>query len=132
MKLLKAVDQLVTEELLQQVTGKLIYVPVNKHYVIYEDDIKKVELNDTEPNVKEENAWFAGEVGGYRKSCILYDYYNDVYLDNPIEEFSIICVDEIEYVLGLCELFEITREEYDELASKCSNNEGYDPNQSGV
>lgn len=106
MTTLKAIDQAVTEELVSSLVQKFIHVPLNTH--------KNPETGETV------NAWFAGQVAGYEKAVLNFDFLEGKYRDEPLTYFNILLNDGMGYVLSneQSEIEEITKEQFTEMLTE--------------
>jgi uncharacterized lipoprotein YmbA len=103
---IKALDQELTEELVASMVKRYIHVPTNIH--------KNAE------NDEEANAWFAGQVAGFEKAILHFDYLKGEYRDEPVTFFNILLCDGMGYVLSneSCEINEITKEDFDAMVQQ--------------
>lgn len=104
---IKSADQSLTEEMLKSVVGKFVHIPQNLHTHRNEFDDKEEEFN----------AWFAGQVGGYEKAYISYDYEKDEFYPETKVCFHLLMTDGTGYVLSedKLEILEITEEEFEQM-----------------
>lgn len=104
----KTVDQEITEELVSSLVKKYIHVPTNIH--------KNAQSEEEE----EANAWFAGEVAGFEKAVLHFDYMKGEFREEPITFYNILLSDGMGYVLSndTCEINEITKEEFDKMVQE--------------
>jgi hypothetical protein len=107
--MLKNKDQVLTEELLVSIVGKLIHVPQNVHkrtnYITGEE--------------MEFNIWFAGQVVGYSKNVLNYDFMTDQITEKSDISFSLLLSDGRGYVItDDCEIEEISQEDFLALVEK--------------
>ncbi|MGM7682833.1 hypothetical protein ACSVDA_11835 [Cytobacillus sp. Hm23] len=111
--LIKDSNMILTEELVKSFVGKIIHVPVNKHLVKQATDSGEIEESEV-------NAWFAGEVAGYEKAYIKFDYERGKFLEKEKVYFNILLTDGIGYQLAVhdSEIMEITEEEWKKLITK--------------
>ncbi len=104
MKIIKKENEPLTETLLKDLIGKYIYAPTNEHltYDPMEKDYVIV------------NAWFAGKIAGYEKSCFAYNYKTDEFFEKPKTIFKILLCDGMAYVISEEKslLKELTEKEY--------------------
>lgn len=108
---IKAFDQPVTEELIQGMIGRLVHAPTNKHVI----------NNPMENNQEEEvNAWFAGQVAGYEKAYIQFDYEKNEMLEEPQLHYNLLLTDGMGYLISQkeAEIFEITDTEWESLLAE--------------
>lgn len=111
MVIVKTVDQPITEDLVESLIGEYVHCPVNIH------TIRKAGQDE----VVKENAWFGGQVAGYEKAVLKFDYLSGEFLDEPKEFFNILMTDGLGYVLspdGDVELRIITKEEFIKLVAE--------------
>lgn len=106
-KIVKSVEQELTEEMLKSIVGKFVRIPKNIHTQKDEFFGKDEELN----------AWFAGMVGGYEKAYVSYDYENDEFYPETKIDYHLLMTDGTGYVLSNNELeiLEITEEEFKQM-----------------
>jgi hypothetical protein len=102
--LVKSLDQEVTEEMLESLLGKIVYVPQNEHLT----------LDPSEEEFKTVNVWFAGVVAGYEKAIIKFDLAQNTFMDEPTVRYSLFLTDGVSYILSKtkCEIVELTRDEF--------------------
>lgn len=107
MTVLKELHEALTEELVASLVKKYIEVPVNKH---------------TNPDSPEEtvNAWFAGQVAGFEKAELHFDYMKNEYREEPAVFYNILLTDGMGYVLSkdACEIRELTKEAFQEMVAQ--------------
>lgn len=106
MTTLKACEQAITEELVSLLVHKYVHVPINTH---------------TNPETEETvNAWFAGQVAGYEKAVLHYDFLERRYRDEPLTYYNILLNDGMGYVLSneQCEIKEITQEQFTDMLAE--------------
>lgn len=103
---IKTVDQQITEELVASMVRKYIHVPTNTH--------------TNGDGGEEVNAWFAGQVAGFEKAVLHFDYLKSEYRDEPATFYNILLSDGMGYVLSndACEILEITKEEFDTMVQQ--------------
>jgi hypothetical protein len=108
-EILKQVGETATEEFIGSLVGKYVHVPTNKQLVQGE-------------NGKEEivNGWFAGQVAGYEKAAIGFDFPQSQFLETPLVLFSVILTDGASYMLEPVQsaIVELTNEEFTELIAE--------------
>lgn len=111
-RIIKPLGETTDEQFLTSLLGKLIHVPTNKHIV----------PNHLEGGKEEEiNGWFAGQVAGYEKAVIAYDYENDEFIQGgPHTLFNVLLTGGQGYLLHLTnsEIVELTDQEFDELVAE--------------
>ncbi|MGA4519274.1 hypothetical protein ACPA0F_18610 [Solibacillus silvestris] len=93
---LKTVEQTFDESAIAGLIGKTIHVPTNKHTV--KQQAEDGSLEDTVVN-----AWFAGEVAGYEKALLQFDFTDGKFMDKPKVFFNILLTDGMSYQLALTE-----------------------------
>lgn len=108
MELLKSKDQPLTEELVASLVEKLIYVPTNMH---------PAPPGHPEPQV---NVWFAGQVAGFEKGVVRYDFQKNDFFEEPKIFYNVILTDSMAYVLSPTEveIYEITLEEFNKMVEE--------------
>ncbi|MEC0276890.1 hypothetical protein [Peribacillus frigoritolerans] len=110
-RIIKHLGELATEETIQGLVGKLLHVPTNKHVI-----------NNPMEGDKEEtvNAWFAGQVAGYEKAFLVYDYESGEFFDEPHVFYNILLTDGKGYMLELSEseIVELTDTEWTEMITE--------------
>ncbi|GEA16811.1 hypothetical protein E308F_30570 [Moorella sp. E308F] len=108
MELVKKKDDKLTEELVASLVGKFVYVPTN---------IFDVSNGDV---LEQENIWFAGQVGGYSKVVLQYEYNTQRFAETPHEELNLLLTDGMGYALSNtnCEMYVITEDEFMELLAE--------------
>lgn len=104
---IKTLEQTVSEDFINEMVGKTIHVPTNKHLV-------KQQLADGSVEETKVNAWFAGQVVGYEKAYIKFDFESGQFLDEPKFYYNILLSDGMGYQLSLeeSEIVEVTDEEF--------------------
>lgn len=95
----------ITEEEVISLAGKYISVPQNTH---------------TGPDGESVNAWFAGQIAGYEKAVISFDYVNGEFLNEPLVYFNLLMTDGAGWVLSKeeLEIQIITKEEFDNILAE--------------
>lgn len=100
--MLKTKENVLTEEFLSSLVGKLIHVPTNEHETEQELTGEKTKVN----------VWFAGVVAGYTKSHIAYNFDICDFISSK-EYYQLILTDGMCYILASdCEIEELTEEEF--------------------
>ncbi len=110
MRLIKPKDLPIKEEYLKDLIGKYIYVPENVH------------VDGDETTI---NAWFGGKVAGYTKVFLGYDKPKKEILKTPIIGYQVILTDDIAYMLGECEIYEVSSEELIMIGKNKGEDYGY-------
>lgn len=110
-RIIKDIGEIATEELLQNLVGKLVHVPTNKHIV-------PNHMNQNQ--IEEINAWFAGQVAGYEKAYLAYDYTENTFLNEPHVLFNVLLTDGNGYLLNLenSHIVELTDEEFNKMLAE--------------
>lgn len=126
LKLVKSLDQQLTEDLLQQLMGKYVYAPVNKHLVVDMHEFVEAKDAGKEPETTELDAWFIGKFAGYQKVYTVYDYFKEDFVETPIVSFTAVLTDGVAYVLGDCKLYELSQEEYVKFVKGYLSGDGID------
>lgn len=106
-KLIKAVNEKLTEEMLKGLMGKFINVPTNPH-------VTQTPTGATGTV----NAWFAGKVAGYEKAYVGFDYPAQEYYEEPKTYYQALLCDGMGYVLSDgAEIFEISEQDFVQLVA---------------
>ena len=110
---LKTKEQTFDELAITELIGKTIHVPTNKHVV-------KQQQEDGSVMDTTVNAWFAGQVAGYEKAHLQYDFTSGTFLDEPKFYFNILLSDGMSYQLALTdsEILELSDEEFTTLLAE--------------
>jgi hypothetical protein len=105
-KIIKPLGEKVTEETVKGLVGKLIHVPTNQHTFPQENTTI--------------NAWFAGQVAGYEKAYIKYDYEKGEFMEEPHLFFNVLLTDGKGYLLELVnsEIVELTEDEWNTMVAE--------------
>ncbi|MEK3838179.1 hypothetical protein [Paenibacillus sp. FSL R7-0128] len=95
----------ITEEEVLSLTGKYISAPQNTHTGSAGESV---------------NAWFAGQVAGYEKAVISFDYMNQEFLSTPLIYINLLMTDGAGWVLSKeeLEIQIITKEEFDNILAE--------------
>jgi hypothetical protein len=110
-KVIKPLEETVTDQFVDSLLGKYIHVPTNKH----------VFPNPMENGKEEEiNAWFAGQVAGCEKAILVFDYETKEMLETPVVHYNILLTDGMGYLLSQteAEVIELTDVEFTELLAE--------------
>jgi len=110
MKIIKKLNEPLTESFLESLIGKYVHVPTNEH----------VTFDPMEKEFVTVNAWFAGKVAGYEKSVYAYDYKEDKFFQKPKTVYKVLLCDGMGYVISEEKsLFkELTEEEFIEMLAE--------------
>lgn len=110
-RIIKHIDEIATEETIKGLVGKLIHVPTNRHVI-----------NNPMEGGQEEivNAWFAGQVAGYEKAVLVYDFETGEFFEEPHTFFNVLLTDGKGYMFELIqsEIVELTDVEWAELITE--------------
>jgi hypothetical protein len=93
-QVVKVVSDPLTEELLRTLVGEYVHGTKNGHDMI----------NPTDGSVERHNVWFAGQVAGYEKAEISFDWQNEQWLDVPQVFYNLLMTDGTSYLLSQDEL----------------------------
>jgi len=103
MKIIKKLNEPLTESFLESLIGKYVHVPTNEH----------VTFDPMEKEFVTVNAWFAGKVAGYEKSVYAYDYKEDKFFQKPKTVYKVLLCDGMGYAISEKSSFrELTEEEF--------------------
>ena len=107
-KLIKAINEPITEEMLKDLVGKFVNVPTNPH-------VTQTPTGATGTV----NAWFAGKVAGYEKAYVGFDYPAQEFYAEPRVFFQLLLCDGMGYVLSDgAEISEISEQDFTELVAR--------------
>ncbi|MGN7765376.1 hypothetical protein [Paenibacillus sp. 22594] len=106
-------NQTITEEEVISLVGKYISVPQNTH---------------TGPDGESVNAWFTGQIAGYEKAVISFDYLNGEFMSDPLVFINLLMTDGAGWVLSKeeLEIQIITKEEFDNILAEHLANQAID------
>lgn len=103
MKIIKKLNEPLTESFLESLIGKYVHVPTNEH----------VTFDPMEKEFVTVNAWFAGKVAGYEKLVYAYDYKEDKFFQKPKTVYKVLLCDGMGYAISEKSSFrELTEEEF--------------------
>lgn len=107
-KLIKAINESVTEDMLKGLIGKFISVPSNPH-------VTQTPTGATGTI----NAWFAGKVAGYEKAYVGFDYPAKEFYAEPKTFFQVLLCDGMGYVISEgAEAYEISEQDFTQLVAE--------------
>lgn len=110
MKIIKKLNEPLTESFLESLIGKYVHVPTNEH----------VTFDPMEKEFVTVNAWFAGKVAGYEKTVYAYDYKEDKFFDKPKTVYKVLLCDGMAYAISEEKSIfkELTEEEFIEMLAE--------------
>lgn len=109
-QVIKAKDQVLTEEIVASMIGKYVHAPTNMH-----------EVQTPTGGTTKVNVWFAGVVAGYEKAVIGFNYEDGSFNEQPQTFFNVHLTDGMGYILTTTldlEIQELSEEEFESLVEE--------------